>query len=65
MEQQGMVLAGTPGLTSCLLQSCTGEDQTGKGRRRTLAQSSVVMQVPGWTGRGAWKGCAGGSSSTP
>lgn len=48
-------------------ESCTGKDQKKEkeGGRRTLAQSSVLMQVPDWTGGGARKGCAGGSSSTP
>lgn len=65
VEQQGMVLAGTPGLTACIRESCTGKDQTGKGGRRILAHSSVVMQAPGLTCQGAREGSAGGSSSPP
>lgn len=37
----------------------------GKRREQNPAQSSAVMQLLGWTPRGAWKGCAGGSSSNP
>lgn len=65
MEQQGMVLAGMPGLTICILESCTGKRRTGKGGRRILAHSSAVMQAQGLTCQGAWKDCAGGSSSIP
>lgn len=65
MEQQGIVLAGTPGLTVCILDSCTGKDQTGKGGRKSLAHSSAVMQALGLTHQDAWKGCAGGSSNPP